>query len=55
LQQGRLSRSVGTGTESRRWRRFGASRPDVAVLDINMPRMTGFELAQKIRERSRIP
>lgn len=29
--------------------------PDLAVLDINMPRMSGFELAQKIRERSQMP
>jgi DNA-binding response OmpR family regulator len=34
---------------------FRREQPDVAVLDINMPRMNGFELAQKLRERSRIP
>jgi DNA-binding response OmpR family regulator len=34
---------------------FQREQPDLAVLDINMPRMTGFELAQRIRERSRIP
>lgn len=34
---------------------FQRERPDLAVLDINMPRMTGFELAQKLRERTRIP
>src|ERR1051325_8580275 len=26
------------------------ARPDIAVLDINMPKMTGFELARKIRQ-----
>jgi len=34
---------------------FRREQPDVAVLDINMPRMNGFELAQMLRERSRIP
>jgi DNA-binding response OmpR family regulator len=34
---------------------FESEKPDVAVLDINMPRMNGFELAQKLRQRSRIP
>jgi len=34
---------------------FRREQPDVAVLDVNMPRMNGFELAQKLREKSRIP
>jgi DNA-binding response OmpR family regulator len=34
---------------------FEREQPHLGVLDINMPRMNGFELAQKLRERSRIP
>ena len=34
---------------------FEREHPHLAVLDINMPRMSGFDLAQKLRERSRIP
>jgi len=34
---------------------FQREQPDLAVLDINMPHITGFELAEKLRERSRIP
>jgi len=34
---------------------FQRERPDLAVLDINMPKLNGFELAQKLRERSKIP
>ena len=34
---------------------FQRERPDLAVLDINMPHLNGFELAQKLRERGRIP
>jgi DNA-binding response OmpR family regulator len=34
---------------------FEAEQPDLAVFDINMPRMSGFELARRLRERSAIP
>ncbi len=34
---------------------FQREQPDLAVLDINMPRMNGFDVAQKLRERSSIP
>src|SRR5882672_1100039 len=34
---------------------FQREQPDLAVLDINLPRMNGFDLARQLRERSRIP
>jgi DNA-binding response OmpR family regulator len=34
---------------------FSRELPDLAVLDINMPKMDGFELARRLRSMSRIP
>ena len=34
---------------------FAREEPDLSVLDINMPHMSGFELAKQIRQRSPIP
>ncbi len=35
------------------WEMYAANRPDLVLLDINMPLMNGFELAQMIREQDR--
>ena len=35
------------------WETFSAIRPNLVLLDVNMPVMNGFELAQKIREQDR--
>ena len=37
------------------WTAFGAEMPDLAVLDIKMPRMDGMDLLEKIRGVSKIP
>ncbi|HUL83384.1 MAG TPA: response regulator transcription factor [Gammaproteobacteria bacterium] len=34
---------------------FTREQPDLAVLDINLPKLNGFDLARKLRERSKIP
>lgn len=34
---------------------FAREEPDLGVLDINMPHMSGFELAKQIRQRSQMP
>ena len=33
------------------WEAFSAAKPDLVLLDVNMPVMNGFELARLIRER----
>jgi len=34
---------------------FEREQPDLAVLDINMPKLNGFDVARKLREKSSVP
>lgn len=46
-------RSYSDGSEA--LRAFAATPPDLAVLDIKMPRMDGMELLRRLRETSKLP
>jgi two-component system, OmpR family, KDP operon response regulator KdpE len=37
------------------WHAFAAGHPDLLVLDLNLPRMTGFRLLELVRSESRVP
>lgn len=37
------------------WHAFDAGRPDLLVLDLNLPRMTGFRLLELVRRESSLP
>lgn len=45
--------SAGNGMDA--YRLLDAERPDLAILDIMMPKMNGYELTKKIRESHNIP
>lgn len=45
--------SAGNGVDA--YRLLDAERPDLAILDIMMPKMNGYELTKKIRESHNIP
>jgi len=36
-------------------RLFGAELPDLLILDINMPGLTGFQVCEEVRRKSRVP
>ncbi len=46
---------VGASDGEKALEMFGREEPDLAVLDINLPKLSGFEVARKLRERSSIP
>ncbi|HER34523.1 MAG TPA: response regulator [Halothiobacillaceae bacterium] len=37
------------------WQAFDVGRPDLLVLDLNLPRMTGFRLLELVRSESDVP
>lgn len=47
-------RVLATDTIVSGWHLFGAERPDVAVLDVNLPDGTGIELCEKIRKHKEL-
>jgi DNA-binding response OmpR family regulator len=47
-RQGHVVRVVGTGEEA--LNAVGEFRPDLILLDIMMPRMSGYDLCQRVRE-----
>jgi DNA-binding response OmpR family regulator len=37
------------------WQRFDRDRPDLLVLDLNLPKMSGFRLRELVRSESDVP
>ena len=53
MQAGHLVVKAGDGPAA--LRHFGAEGPDLVLLDINMPGLSGFQVCETIRARSRVP
>src|SRR5438270_13756207 len=47
-------RVLATDTIVSGWHLFGSERPDLAILDVNLPDGTGFELCEKIRKHKEL-
>ena len=52
-QAGYLPLKAGDGTTALRV--FAEESPDLLILDINMPGLTGFEVCEQVRKKSRVP
>lgn len=52
-REGYAVRDYANGAEA--WREFERAAPDLAILDIMMPRMDGLELCRRMRERGASP
>jgi DNA-binding response OmpR family regulator len=53
MQAGYLVIKAGDGLAA--LKRFGEEEPDLVLLDINMPGLSGFQVCETIRGRSRVP
>jgi DNA-binding response OmpR family regulator len=53
MQAGYLVIKAGDGPAA--LKRFGEEEPDLVLLDINMPGLSGFQVCETIRGRSRVP
>jgi DNA-binding response OmpR family regulator len=48
-------RVLGAGDGVTAWQAFAQTQPDLLVLDLNLPRMSGFRLLELVRSESYVP